>query len=136
MNSDNTSRKSFIASLVTTGLALAGCASKKNPFEADAHKVPTGEKVKLLSVDGEAIEVDMAYLRPVPEMPVISNSDTRKGIPGKKFVMVVDLSRCKNLRYCEKACNHAHGLHTELNWLKVYPMVDERLYTRVQIAIP
>ena len=126
MSADTTSRKAFLASIVTAGLALAGCAPKKSPFEEAAgdHTKPSGEKVKLLSVDGEIIEVDKAFLKEVPEMPVISNSEARKGIAGKKFVMVIDLSRCKNLRYCEAACNHAHSLHTNLNWLKVYPMEE------------
>ena len=130
MDTNNTSRKEFLASIVTTGLVLAGCSTKKSPFEssADGDVKPTGEKVKLLSVDGEIIEVDKAYLKPVPEMPAISNSEARRGIPGKKFVMVIDLSRCKNLRKCQAACNHMHHVHSNLNWLKVYPM-DEGEHT-------
>ena len=126
MDTNNTSRKAFLASIVTTGLALAGCAPKKSPFEiaAEGNAVASGEKVKLLSVDGEIIEVDKAFLKEVPHMPSIANSEERKGIPGKKFVMVIDLSRCKNLRYCEAACDHAHHLHTDLHWLKVYPMEE------------
>ena len=127
MDTNNTSRKEFLASIAATGLALAGCSSKGNPFEqtGDGSTELTGEKVKLLSVDGQVIEVDKAYLKPVPELPAVSNSDARKGIPGKKFVMVVDLSRCKNLRKCQAACNHVHHVHTNLNWLKVYPMEQD-----------
>ncbi len=130
MVTDTTTRKNFLTSLLTTTLALAGCSTKKSPFEVAGrengqHHQPTGEMVKLLSVDGEIIEVDRAFLKQVPEMPVISNSEARKGIAGKKFVMVIDLSRCKNLRFCEAACNHAHHLHTNHNWLKVYPMKEE-----------
>jgi len=130
MDTNNTSRKEFLAGLVTTGLVLAGCSSKKSPFEMAASEdvKATGEKVKLLSVDGEVIEVDKAFLKPVPNMPTISNSEERKGIPGKKFVMVIDLSRCKNLRKCQSACNHMHHIHSNLNWLKVYPM-DEGEHT-------
>ena len=60
--------------------------------------------VKLLSVDGEVIEVDEAFLKPV-ELPPVSNLEARKGIPGKKFVMVIDLSRCKSVKACQSACN-------------------------------
>lgn len=128
MDANNTSRKDFLATLLTTGLAFAGCSSdKKNPFEeiGDELTKPSGEKVKLLSVDGEVIEVDRAFLKPVPEMPAVSNSEARKGIPGKKFVMVIDLSRCKNLKKCQSACNHMHHVHSDLSWLKVYPMQQE-----------
>ncbi|MGZ3757876.1 MAG: 4Fe-4S dicluster domain-containing protein, partial [Mucilaginibacter sp.] len=95
MNQENNSRRDFLL----TGLAVAGlatgCSNKKDVFEAaaDDQVVASGKKVKLLSVDGEVIEVDEAFLKPVPHMPPVSNSEARKGIPGKKFVMVIDLSR-------------------------------------------
>jgi molybdopterin-containing oxidoreductase family iron-sulfur binding subunit len=105
-------------------MAVVGCSDKKTPFTPDEEVALTGEKVKLLSVDGEVIEVDKAFLKPVPELPAVSNSEARKGIPGKKFVMVIDLSRCKNVKKCQEACNHMHHVHDEQNWIKVYPMQD------------
>ena len=48
---------------VLAGLA-AGCG-KANPFTPENDNIkPSGEKVKLLSVDGEIIEVDKAFLKP------------------------------------------------------------------------
>ena len=38
MSIENTSRKEFLASLVTTGLVLAGCSDKKSPFELAAEE--------------------------------------------------------------------------------------------------
>jgi Fe-S-cluster-containing dehydrogenase component len=123
MNEENNSRREFLLTgLLAAGLA-AGCTSK-SPFEAAAGDdvKPLGKKVKLLSVDGDVIEVDEAFLKPVPHMPPVSNAEARVGIPGKKFVMVIDLSRCKNLKKCQAACNHAHDLNPGENWIKVYPM--------------
>jgi molybdopterin-containing oxidoreductase family iron-sulfur binding subunit len=125
-NNSIKSRREFIAAGVLTGLAVAGC-SKKDPFEAGAgaEVQPSGEKVQLLSVDGEIIEVDRAFLKPVPDhLPAVSNAEARVGIEGKKFVMVIDLSRCKNLKKCQAACNHMHHIHPGQNWIKVYPMQD------------
>ena len=118
------SRRDFLLTGLLASVA-AGC-SNNNPFtpEADQQVVPSGEKVKLLSVDGEIIEVDKAFLKPVPEVHPISNAEARVGIPNKKFVMVIDLSRCKNLKKCQSACNHAHFVHDAQNWIKVYPMQD------------
>ena len=124
-NSNIKSRREFIRGclLAGAGIALAGCTSKKNPFERDAPL--SGEKVKLLSVDGEVIEVDKALLKPAPDMYIpVSNAEERIGIEGKKFVMVVDLSRCKNLKKCQDACNHMHHIHPGQNWLKIFPMQD------------
>jgi Fe-S-cluster-containing dehydrogenase component len=127
MKQENNSRRDFLLTgLVTAGLALAGCNSKKDPFEAGAkgETIASGKKIKLLSIDGEVIEVDEAFLKPVPHLPPVSNEEARIGMPGKKFVMVIDLSRCKNLKKCQSACNHAHQLNPGENWIKVEAMQD------------
>ncbi len=126
MNNDNTSRREFLtAGILAAGMAT-GCSSKKNPFDGYAASdiKASGEKVKLLSVDGEVIEIDKAFLKPVPSLPAVSNEAARLGIPGKKFVMVIDLSRCKNVGACRTSCNHAHELSPGQNWVKILPMKD------------
>eukprot|EP01136_Pigoraptor_vietnamica_P029658 Opistho-1_new@88009 len=123
MDNKDTSRRDFIATGLLAGLTAAGCSSgNKDPFQTaeTALVKPSGEKVKLLSVDGEIIEVDKAFLKPVPQMPAVSNEVAGMGMPGKKFVMVIDLSRCKNLKKCQSACNHAHQLNPGQNWVKLY----------------
>jgi len=124
-NNDN-SRRDFLVTGLLTALTAAGCSSKKNPFDSYAgdEVKASGETVKLLSVDGEIIEMDKAFLKPVPDLPRVSNSEERKGIEGKKFVMVIDLSRCKNVGACKTACNHAHQLNPGQNWIKVLSMED------------
>lgn len=122
MQPDKQSRRNFIA----TGL-MAGLAACSDPFSdvaAEGGASPSGEKVKLLSVDGEIIEVDKAFLKPVPDVQHVSNKEARQGIAGKKFVMVIDLARCKNLKKCQEACNHMHHVHEGQNWIKVHPMKD------------
>ena len=117
----NISRRELIATGLLAGLA-ASC-NKAGVFTPDDSSVlPSGEKVKLLSVDGEVIEVDKAFLKPVPDLPGVANSAARLGIAGKSFVMVIDLSRCKNLKKCQSACNHMHHIHPGQNWIKVHPM--------------
>jgi molybdopterin-containing oxidoreductase family iron-sulfur binding subunit len=122
--SQNT-RRDFIATSLVAGATLAGCATK-NPFTEEL--IPdvqaSGEMVKLLSVDGEIIEVDKAFLKPVPVLPASMNTIEREGIAGKKFAMVIDLSRCKSVKKCQTACNHMHHIHPGQNWIKVYPMQD------------
>lgn len=125
-NKQDTSRREFLLTGILTAVAASSCNdSKHNPFPMDASIVPSGEKVKLLSVDGEIIEMDKAFLKPVPDMPPISNDEARIGIPGKKFVMVIDLARCKNVKKCQEACNHMHQVHPGQSWIKVYSMQDD-----------
>jgi len=123
MSTETSSRREFITAGLLAGLA-AGC-STKNPFAPQDENIKaSGEMVKLLSTDGEIIEVDKAFLKPVPDVPHVSNAEERKGIAGKSFVMVIDLSRCKNLRKCQAACNHVHHVHPGQNWIKVHSMQD------------
>jgi len=128
MENNSTSRRKFLTAGILAGAAV-GCSSKKNPFDSYAGDdvKASGETVKLLSVDGEIIELDKAFLKPVPHMPSVSNDEARKGIAGKKFVMVIDLSRCKNLKKCQSACNHAHHVQEGQNWIKIYPMQDAEM---------
>ena len=122
-NCNKNSRRDFLLTGLMTTAALAGC-SDKHPFEPEEKVSLTGEKVKLLSVNGEVIEVDRAFLKPVPDLPHLSNAEERKGIAGKSFVMVIDLARCKNLKKCQEACNHMHHVHPGQNWIKVLSMND------------
>ena len=124
-NCNNNSRRNFLVSgLLATTAVVTGCSDKHNPFAHEDESIkPSGEMVKLLSVDGQVIEIDRAFLKPVPDMPV-TNSEERRGMPGKKFVMVIDLSRCKNVRACQSACNHMHQVHPGQNWIKVLGMED------------
>lgn len=117
------SRREFIAAGLLTTAAMA-CNSEKSPFTPEDKIAASGEKVKLLSIDGEVIEVDKAFLKPVPYVPPISNTEARQGIPGKKFVMVIDLSRCKNVKACQASCNHCHHVEDAQNFVKIYPMQD------------
>lgn len=130
MDENKTSRRDFLTTGIAAaaGVACGNCSCGKNKHE-HAHEhghdlVPTGEKVKLLSVDGTVVEIDKAYLKPIPDLPEIANAAERVGITGKKFVMVIDLARCKNVGACRDSCNHAHGLHPDHNWIKIHQMQD------------
>ena len=112
-NRSSYTRKDFINDLLNV---------EDSPFSSllEEPVEESGEKVKLLSVDGYVVEIDKAYLKPVPELP--KSIDPREGIEGKKFVMVIDLSRCKNLKKCQAACNKMHFVQEGQNWVKVYAM--------------
>lgn len=106
---------SIAAAATACGSLLCGCG--KNEV-ADG-----GKKVKLLSPDGEVVEVNESQLRE-PSHICVTGKDARKGIPNKKFVMVVDLARCKNARKCKEACDKNHHTGGEKEYLKVLKMED------------
>ncbi len=87
----------------------------------------TGEKVKVMTTDGKLAEVDSGMLHhcnSCSSTKYVSNEEARIGIPDRKFVMVVDLSRCKNARKCVSACQNMHFLPPDKEWIQVKLMQE------------
>jgi Fe-S-cluster-containing dehydrogenase component len=116
------SRRSFLKTAAIATVATATCGSLT--CSCSSKKATITEKVRLLSPDGEIVEIDSAYLNHQENMAVLSQHEQRKGIAGKRFVMVVDLSRCKNARKCISACQKHHYRPEETEWLTVKLMKD------------
>jgi molybdopterin-containing oxidoreductase family iron-sulfur binding subunit len=104
------------AAAAACGSAICSCGNKKEETG--------GDTVKLLSPEGEVIEVSKKDLRVVPEITHMSHEGARRGIPGRKFVMVIDLARCKNARKCITACIKMHNLEDDKEWLKLKLLKD------------
>ena len=106
---------SIAAAATACGSLLSGCGNNVPEDE--------GKNVKLLSPEGEVVEVNEKYLREPPSV-CVTGKEARKGIPNRKFVMVVDLARCKNARKCKEACNKNHHTGNQKEYLKVLKMQD------------
>ena len=118
-------RRSFLKKGIALG-ALSATALAIASFKDDAID-ETGEKIKLLSPDGELVEIDKAYVKPVSNLslPVNSKRD-REGFPNRKFAMVIDLSQCKNALKCVDTCNKHHHVTGDNAWLKVHKMQESK----------
>jgi molybdopterin-containing oxidoreductase family iron-sulfur binding subunit len=120
---EGSQRRKFLKfGLLAGGAALAGWGIQKKVY-ADTIPSP-GEKVKVLTADGKLVEVDSSHLRHHVAEATISNLQAREGIEGKKFVMVIDLSRCANERKCVEACQKMHQKRPPIEWIKVKKMQD------------
>ncbi len=120
-NKKDPSRRQFLikgfniaAGTLLGGGILASCSKDQRTGE-------TGEKVKVLTPDGKLLEVDRGHALCCS---VPTSTEVRKGIPGRHFVMVIDLSRCRNARSCVNACNKMHFLEPGHEWIKVFLMQD------------
>jgi molybdopterin-containing oxidoreductase family iron-sulfur binding subunit len=109
-------RKFLRLGLMSSVSAVAGASIISN-LGADEVK-PSGEKVRVLTPDGKMVEVDAESINKYPEA-VVTPAESRKGIPDKKFVMVIDLSKCKNARKCVEGCQKAHKLDEHEEFMKV-----------------
>lgn len=118
------SRREFIKSLGIAGLgsiALGSALWAGFKFEKDKES----QKVKLLTSDGKVVEVDsMNIKQPDRDFLAELQERGRKGIEGKSWVMVIDLSRCRNARQCIKACQEAHHLKPDQFHINTLQMQD------------
>jgi molybdopterin-containing oxidoreductase family iron-sulfur binding subunit len=69
------------------------------------------------------VEVDATNINKYPEA-LITPAESRKGIPDRKFVMVIDLAKCKNARKCVESCQKAHQLDYHQEFMKIQLIQD------------
>jgi len=120
MKQKNDEKKASRRNFLKLGLTAGAGAVAGGSLIAGLSDGKSGEKVKVLTTDGKVVEVDKADVSPVKK--VIEES--RKGIPGRKFVMVIDLGKCANARKCVTACQEGHHLPKDHEYMKVYLMQD------------
>ncbi len=124
-NTPDNERRKFLKSSVATITAGVIGGSVINSFVSCNDKGETqGEKVKVLTPDGKLVEVNSTHLQHEHNAPPVSNTEARKGIPGKKFVMVIDLAKCDGCGECTKACQKMHFTPPDREWIKVFTMQD------------
>ncbi|HEY5687365.1 MAG TPA: 4Fe-4S dicluster domain-containing protein [Yeosuana sp.] len=126
-DNNKNSRRKFLDKGLKLGLATAigGMAISKISKLSAKSNTNTGELVELMTTDGTLIQVDASE---IVEIVTATDPDiqynVREGIPNRKFVMVIDLAKCKNALKCVSACNKHHYVTGENAWLKVHKMQE------------
>lgn len=116
------SRRSFLDKSLKFGLlGVVGGVVASKLVDATAQE---GDKVKVLTQDGKVVEVDSNAVKVMNHVHDANDYNVREGFPGRKFVMVIDLAKCKNALKCVEACHKEHHVTTPNAWLKVYKMKD------------
>ncbi|MEE4115296.1 MAG: 4Fe-4S dicluster domain-containing protein [Marinilabiliaceae bacterium] len=110
--------KSFGAGVGAASLAGAGMLAGSSAYAS------SGSKVKVLTSDGKLVEVDKEALSEVKPDKDELRDLAREGLPNRKFVMVIDLSKCANARKCVDACQEGHMLPKDHEWIKLYSLQD------------
>lgn len=129
-STDKASRRDFLRSGLVLGAGAVAGSGLISACSGGAEE--EGEKVKVMTTDGKLVEVDSSKLQPaaeVEELPFdeqlsIKQQRGREGLVGHHWVMVIDLSRCKNARKCMQACQAAHELRPEQHHINVLQMQD------------
>ena len=124
--SKSSSRRDFIKNIGLLGAgAVTGAAALYSGHIFEAKKEKSGQSKILLTQDNKLVEVDsleIKYMEKSPEDQL--QMEGREGIPGRRWVMVVDLSKCRNARQCIHACQDAHHLRPEQYHINTLQMQD------------
>jgi molybdopterin-containing oxidoreductase family iron-sulfur binding subunit len=112
-------RRAFVKQgLLATGAAasasaglLAACGGEQEKKRAQA--------VLAMTPDGdlEAPPVE------VPGLPV-TDPMVRRGVPGRKWVQVIDLAACDGCGKCITACNAMHNTPADRTWIRIFKLQD------------
>jgi len=104
------SRRDFIRKVTLAGaVTVTGGAAiySGHRFEKEKHREGY---VKVLTEDNRLVEIPVEQMRDFkPDLKMLQTRG-REGIAGRRWVMVIDLSKCRNARKCVEACQSAHHL--------------------------
>jgi len=129
-NTNKKSRRKFLDKGIKLGLltAVGGIGLTKLATKLTAQPDSnSGEKMELMTTDGTIIQVDSTEVMEMDPTPKHDNSAAiREGMPNRKFVMVIDLAKCKNALACQRSCNKNHYITGDNAWLKVYKMQETK----------
>jgi Fe-S-cluster-containing dehydrogenase component len=120
-NNNKNSRRNFLGLSLKLGAATAagGLVTAKVLGENHAEE----EMVELMTTDGTLVQVPA---EDVMEMPAKKDYNVREGYANRKFVMTVDLAKCKNALRCQESCNKNHYITGDNAWLKIFNMQEEK----------
>ena len=122
---NKTTRREFLSrmGLVASGTVMGSAAIFAGvKFEENKEADST---IKALSTKHKLINVDEHGKKQInTEAFTDLTLRGREGIKNKRWVMVVDLAKCRNARKCMSACQLAHDLRPEQHHMNVLQMQD------------
>lgn len=121
-NHEDKSRRSFVEQGLKFGLLTAAGGALLAKVFGKAEDSASAETVELMSTDGTLMAVPASAVSHSHESK--STYNPREGFSNRKFVMVVDLAKCRNARKCQSSCNKNHYITGENAWIKIYKMQD------------
>ena len=121
-------RRDFLQQLGIVGVgSILGGSAIWAGINYDKKKT-SSQRVRVLTAENELLEIEKSDTTKVVKTKYENLSYLQKrgrdGLEGKRFVMVVDLSKCRNARKCMQACQNAHHLRPEQHHINVLKMEE------------
>lgn len=123
-----TKRREFLRQgLLAIGAATAGAAvtrglSATANSGARSHGVGHSAATPALTPDGKLVYVQSDSIAHSHTARPPSDPQVRTGVPGRKWVMVIDLAKCDGCKQCTAACQKMHHTPPEREWIRVFIM--------------
>jgi molybdopterin-containing oxidoreductase family iron-sulfur binding subunit len=122
------SRRDFLQNIGMAGVGtLLGGAAVWAGFNYDKKKTAK-QRVKVLTAENKLVEIEKDAIIDIVKTPAQEftylQQRGRDGIAGRRWVMVIDLSKCRNARKCMSACQEAHHLRPEQHHINVLKMQE------------
>jgi molybdopterin-containing oxidoreductase family iron-sulfur binding subunit len=117
-------RREFLkAGLLMAGGAAVGGVGVGRLLAGDAAAAPDGAPATgslALTTDGRLVVLPPSAGAAPPTGP----EEVRRGIAGRRWVMVIDLAACDGCGRCVKACADEHFTPPDREWIRLFKMQD------------
>lgn len=121
------SRRDALKSAILGGAALTGVGGGIAMARRVTLTVEGQETVPVLTPDGQLVHVEHGHVMPPGHGLPPTDPAVRTGVPGRKWVMVIDLARCDGCGACQTACSKMHFIPPTRQYIKVLRMQDAEL---------
>jgi len=117
------SRRDALKTALFGGAALAGVGGAVAAAKRVTLTVGGQETVPVLTPDGKLVHVKREHMMTHGARPA-ADPAVRQGVPGRKWIMVIDLAACDGCGTCTKACSKMHFVPPDREWIPVMKMQD------------
>lgn len=116
------SRRTFVEQSLKYGLLTVASGALLAKVFGKLESAESEETIEVMSTDGTLMQVPASAVSHTHESKSAYNP--REGFANRKFVMVVDLAKCRNAKKCQSSCNKNHYITGENAWIKIYKMQE------------
>jgi Fe-S-cluster-containing dehydrogenase component len=122
-------RRKFLKGIAAAGAAAGAGVPLQRALEASAqmhiHGVGNEPNNPPLPPAGPHALTVREHPTTLPRtMPPAADPTGRLGVPGRKWVMVIDLAKCDGCGHCTQACGKMHFIPPDRQWIPVLVMRD------------